>query len=107
MPVSYAALVGVLFAIAVYFFLRRDRLDHVFGLVVLTHAANLLVFGAGGLVHGRSPILGYGRALTDPLPQALVLTAIVIGFAITVYALSVVRAIRESEDQEPPEDRDA
>jgi len=106
MSVGYAVMVGVLFALAVYLFLLRDRLDHVFGIITLTHAANLLVFGAGRLHRGEAPILGRGHPLSDPLPQSLVLTAIVIGFGVTAFAIALVGRIREPEPplEEEPDD---
>lgn len=106
MSVGYAVMVGVLFALAVYLFLLRDRLDHVFGLITLTHAANLLVFGAGRLQRGEAPILGRGHELADPLPQALVLTAIVIGFGVTAFAIALVGRIREPETSPSEEETD-
>ncbi len=90
----YAAVVGLLFAVSIYLLMRESFVDHIFGLIVLSHAANLFVFGAGRLVEGAPPIVVAGsvQPTADPLPQALVLTAIVIGFGVIAFAtLLVVR----------------
>jgi multicomponent Na+:H+ antiporter subunit C len=98
MVVVLAIVVGVLYTAGVYLMLRRNVVRLVFGLVLLGHAANLLIFAAGGLVRGRPPIVA-ADALTaphgvaDPLPQALVLTAIVIGFAVVSYAAVLVHSV--------------
>lgn len=98
MVVVLAVVVGLLYTAGVYLMLRRNVVRLVFGLVLLGHAANLLIFAAGGLVRGRPPIVA-SDALTvphgaaDPLPQALVLTAIVIGFAVVSYAAVLVHSV--------------
>ena len=94
MSLLYASVVGLMFAVGIYLLLRDSLVDHIFGLIVLSHAANLFVFGAGRLLEGAPPILDGAPAqpLADPLPQALVLTAIVIGFGVIAFAtLLVVR----------------
>jgi multisubunit Na+/H+ antiporter MnhC subunit len=106
MSVGYAVMVGILFALSIYLLLLRDRLDHVLGIVALTHAANLLVFGAGRLERGEAPILDRGHDLTDPLPQALVLTAIVIGFGVTAFAIALVGRLRDPETSIPEQARE-
>jgi multicomponent Na+:H+ antiporter subunit C len=92
MSLLFAGVVGLLFAVAIYLLLRGSLVDHVFGLIVLSHAANLFVFGAGRLRQGAAPILGEdpGQPIADPLPQALVLTAIVIGFGVVAFATLLV-----------------
>jgi len=95
MDLYLAVVVGALYAIAVYLLLRRSVFRLVIGLAILSHAANLLVFTAGGVTRGRAPIAGEGGAVAgpvaDPLPQALILTAIVISFAVLGYALVLAR----------------
>ena len=96
-----AVLVGALYAAAVYLLLRRNVVKLVFGLVLLGHAANLLIFTAGGLVRGAPPLAAVGATappagVADPVPQALVLTAIVIGFAVVAFAAVLVRRVVES-----------
>jgi multicomponent Na+:H+ antiporter subunit C len=108
MPLSYALLVGLLFAVGVYLLLRGSIVDLVFGLLVLTHAANLLVFAGGGLLRGASPI-GVEVAMADPLPQALVLTAIVIGLGVAAFAVVLVARLYDVSCTEelPSRDDDA
>lgn len=98
MPLFYAGVVGLLFAVAIYMLLRESLVDHVFGLIVMSHAANLLVFGAGSLHKGAPPIVD-GEPLqqvSDPLPQALVLTAIVIGFGVVAFATLLVARLHST-----------
>ena len=101
MLIVMAVLVGGLYAAAVYLLLRRTMVKLVFGLMLLGHAANLLIFTAGGLIRGAPPLASEGAVappagVTDPVPQALVLTAIVIGFAVTAFAAVLVRQVVES-----------
>ncbi len=62
------------------------------GTTLLTHAANLFLITMGGLKHGTVPEIPYGserKSDVDPIPQALILTAIVIAFATTAFFLSI------------------
>jgi multicomponent Na+:H+ antiporter subunit C len=106
MSIAIAALVGLLVAVGLHLLMRDDLIDHVFGVIVLSHGANLLVFGSGGLLRGAPPVLDdTGRELADPLPQALVLTAIVIGFGVAAFATVLIARLRErgeSGDGPPP-----
>lgn len=88
---TLALTIGVLTAGAVYLILQRGMVRIVLGFVLLSHAANLLLMSAGGVFHRGAPLLGRSatEALADPLPQAFVLTAIVIAFSITVYMLTL------------------
>lgn len=96
MEVLLAVLIGCFFGLGVYFVLERTLLKLVFGLVMFGHAANLLIFTAAGVTRGRTPLIAADATrLTglhpDPLPQALVLTAIVIGFGVLAFALVLTR----------------
>ena len=96
-----ASAVGVLVAGGVYLLLRARSFEVVLGLTLLSYATTLLIFAAGRPVIGKPPILAQGIPATlarhtDPLPQALVLTAIVIAFAMT--AVTLVLAIRSRAD---------
>lgn len=96
-----ASAIGVLAGSGVYLLLRSRTFDVILGLTLLSYATNLLIFSAGRLSPGKPPVLRDGIAptlanYTDPLPQALVLTAIVIAFAMT--AVTVVVAMREHSD---------
>jgi multicomponent K+:H+ antiporter subunit C len=94
MELLMASGIGVLTATGVYLLLRPRTFDAILGLTLLSYAVNLFIFSMGRLTVGRAPIIGDGPAagLADPLPQALVLTAIVISFAMT--ALLLVLAVR-------------
>ncbi|CAG0946047.1 NADH-quinone oxidoreductase subunit K [Gammaproteobacteria bacterium] len=91
--------VGVLAGSGTWLLLRPRTFQVVIGLSLLSNAVNLFLFGMGGLKSGAAPIVPAGPApdaalLADPLPQALVLTAIVIGFAMTALLLVVLLAAR-------------
>ena len=89
-----AALIGFLFSLAVWLILHRDWLRILFGVMILGHAANLIILSSSGDPSGKlPPITGANSELADPLPQALLLTAIVIGFAVLAYFLTLVYRI--------------
>ena len=93
MEILLAILVGILYTAGVYMLLRRSILKFIIGIIFLSNATNLLVFLAAGIVAGEPVFIEEGgrvpETLADPLPQALVLTAVVIGFGIVVYLLAV------------------
>lgn len=93
MEVLLAILVGILYTAGVYMLLRRSILKFIIGVIFLSNATNLLVFLAAGIVPGQPVFLDEAgsatKQLADPLPQALVLTAVVIGFGIVVYLLAI------------------
>lgn len=108
MIVWLAIAIGVLFASGTYLILRRSAVRMIFGMVLITHGANLLVFASGGLVRGNPPLLdpdsrGTGAAVADPLPQALVLTAIVIGFGLLVFAAALIERVRRTFETDDPD----
>lgn len=84
-----AILVGVLIAGSVYLMLQRHLVRFIFGLVLASNAVNLLIFAAGQVAQkgNRPPVIGSASAgaMANALPQALVLTAIVIGFALLTF----------------------
>jgi len=101
MELALASAIGVLTAIGIYLLLRARSFDVILGMTFLSYATNLLIFSSGRLVVGKAPILHEGvpetlAHYTDPLPQALVLTAIVISFAMS--AISIVLALRSRSD---------
>lgn len=88
METIMACLVGLLFTIGTYLVLSRQMLRIIFGLSIISHAVNLLILTSGGLKTGSAPLLDETMTgFTDPLPQALILTAIVINFAVTALLL--------------------
>ena len=101
MELALASAIGILAAIGIYLCLRARSFDVILGMTFLSYATNLLIFAGGRLVSGKAPVLREGldptlSNHTDPLPQALVLTAIVIAFAMT--AVSIVLAMRSRSD---------
>lgn len=93
----FAALVGVFFAAGIYLLLSRALIRMLLGLVVLGNGVNLLIFVAGRLTREAPPVILAGATapagfVANPLPQALILTAIVIGFAL--FAFFAALAVR-------------
>ncbi|GAA5066452.1 Na+/H+ antiporter subunit C [Maritalea mobilis] len=100
MELIVASTVGVLTAGGVYLMLRLRTFPVILGLALLSYAVNVFIFASGRLSIDQSPILSpYGEAsYTDPLPQALVLTAIVISFGMTAVLVMIgLGAFFESE----------
>lgn len=98
MTPTVAFMVAWLTACGVYLMLRARTLPVILGLLLLSHAANLTLFLGGGLPVGlQPPLVGAGEGrMADPLPQALVLTAVVIGFAMTAFVLILALRNRRS-----------
>jgi multicomponent K+:H+ antiporter subunit C len=99
MELVYALLIGVFAASGVWLLLRPRTFQVLVGLALLSYATNLFIFGVGRLTMHRAPIIGADDATdfalyADPVPQALVLTAIVIGFGTTALLLVVLLALR-------------
>jgi len=95
-----AILVGLFLTVAIYLILSRSLIRVLLGVVVLGNAINLLIFVAGRLTSAVPPIVPAGQKVpsglfANPLPQALILTAIVIGFA--MFAFLIVLAFRAYE----------
>jgi len=88
-----AFVIGALYAAGLFTMLRRNIVRLVIGLGLLGHAANLLIFTIAGLTRARPPLISQSFApetLADPMPHALILTAIVIGFAVQSFALVLI-----------------
>ncbi len=108
MEVVLAIVIGVLYAAGLYLMMRRNIAKFIIGLALLSHGANLLIFTASGLSDAKSPVIPEGLdapagPISDPLPQALILTAIVISFALLAFALVLfLRTYQEtnSDDME-------
>ncbi len=91
MPIA----IGILFGCGCYLVMRRNIVRVLLGIMLFSQAANLLIFTAAGLTPGRPPMIPadadtLAGEYADPLPQALVLTAIVIGFAVLAFAIALV-----------------
>jgi multicomponent Na+:H+ antiporter subunit C len=94
MEVILALVIGVLYGASIYLMLRRSLVKLLLGLAMIGHAANLLIFTAAGLTRGAPPVIGPDATVleppfADPLPQALILTAIVIGLGVIAFALAL------------------
>ena len=97
MEILLALVIGVLGGAGVWLVLRPRTFQVIMGLVLLSYGVNLFIFSMGSLFVDKPPIVAPGLApdlqnYTDPMPQALVLTAIVIGFATTALFLVVLLA---------------
>ncbi len=100
MTFALAIAIGLIYAAGIYMMLRRSIVKLLIGLALVGHASNLLIFTTAGLRRGSPPLVRPGEeqllvAHTDPLPPALILTAIVISFAIVGYAAVLVKRVYE------------
>ncbi len=94
METLLAAVIGGLYAMGLYLMLGRSLVKLIIGLSLLGNAANLLIFTAGGLTRGKPPLIPADvtepiEAFADPLPQAMILTAIVIGFGVLAFTMAL------------------
>ncbi|MDQ0229784.1 Na(+)/H(+) antiporter subunit C [Metabacillus malikii] len=88
MEIIMCIVVGILFTAATYLMLSKSILRIIIGTGLLSHGAHLLILTMGGLKKGAAPLLGeHAELYVDPLPQALILTAIVISFGVTSFFL--------------------
>jgi multicomponent Na+:H+ antiporter subunit C len=110
MSIWLAVMTGCLYAAGTYMMLRRSLFKVILGLVLLSHGANLLIFTAGGLTRAQPPILPPDGQLeglppaADPLPQALMLTAIVISFAVLAFALVLFHRVYQTIGSDDSDD---
>jgi multicomponent Na+:H+ antiporter subunit C len=101
MEILLGSLAGLLMAASVWLMLSRNLVKFLLGLVLIGNVANLVIFTAGGLTYGAPPLIAEGAtvpaaAVANPLPQALILTAIVIGFGLVAFTLVLaLRAYQE------------
>ena len=113
METVLAFLTGILVAAGVYLMLRRHLVSLLFGLVLISNAINLLIFASGRLTRGRPALIPAdletpAHAIANALPQALILTAIVIGFGLmTFFLVLTYRAYRELGTVDPEAMREA
>lgn len=105
MEALMAVCIGVLTACGVYLMLRARTFPVVMGLMLLGYAVNLFLFAMGRLVTDAPAVIGRAESHADPLPQALVLTAIVIGFAMTAYVVILVIRGRKTLNHDYVDDR--
>ena len=101
-------LIGLLYGAGVYLILRRSMVKLLLGIMLLGSGANILIFLLGGITKGKPPVIDEKAKLfqdifADPIPQALILTAIVISFALTAFAIVLLKrvyALVNSDDLE-------
>jgi multicomponent Na+:H+ antiporter subunit C len=101
METVLAFVIGGLYSAGLYMMVRRSFVKMIIGLALLGQAANLLIFTMGRLVRGRPPLIAPGEVevilpAADPLLQALILTAIVIGFGVQAFALVLLKRVYET-----------
>ena len=95
MSVMMTLVVGALYSAGLYLMMRRTIVKLIIGLALLNHGSNLLIFLMGQLTRGAPPIVPAGTThlmapYADPLSQALILTAIVIGFGLQAFAVVLI-----------------
>ena len=95
--------VGILFGISVFLLLHPNLMRMLFGIVLIGSSINLLIFTVGGLTKTAPAFIPVGQEtaplhIANPLPQALILTAIVIGFGIFTYALVLITKVWQKTD---------
>jgi multicomponent Na+:H+ antiporter subunit C len=101
MELLLAVVAGVLYATGLYLMMRRRLAQLIVGLSLLASGSNVLIFTAAGLTRGRPPIVPEGAAtlqtpFADPVPQSLILTAIVIGFGVLAFSLVLAHRVHRS-----------
>src|SRR5690606_23828532 len=98
MELLLVILVGAFYSSGIYMMLRRSMVKLLLGLLLLGNGANILIFIMGGLTKGKAPIIDaeqktFLSIYADPVPQALLLTAIVISYALTAIAIVLLKRI--------------
>lgn len=91
-------LIGLLYAAGVYLILRRSMVKLLLGIMLLGSGANILIFLLGGITKGKPPVIDENAKLfqdvfADPIPQALILTAIVISFGLQSFAIVLLKIV--------------
>lgn len=102
-----ASAIGILTAAGMYLVLRLRTFPVIMGISLLTYAVNVFLFTSGRLSVGAAPILTDATRYTDPLPQALVLTAIVISFGMTAVVVMIALGAYLGGDDDRVNDPDA
>lgn len=101
MELVLAIVAGVLYATGLYLMLRRRLAQLIIGLGLLSNGTNMLIFTAGGLTRSHPPVVPDGAEVlvqpyADPMPQSLILTAIVIGFGVLAFSLVLAHRVHQS-----------
>jgi multicomponent Na+:H+ antiporter subunit C len=109
MDVLLAILVGVLYAAGIYMMLRRSVVKLILGLILLSHGANLFIFTISRVTRGKPPLIQQGSEtitgdFADPVPQALILTAIVIAFGVQAFAIVLLKKVYQTTNSDDLDD---
>lgn len=100
MELVLAILAGVLYATGLYLMLRRRLAQLIIGLGLLSNGSNILILAAAGVTRAKPPLIESpplaGAEFADPVPQSLILTAIVIGFGVLAFALVLAHRVHRS-----------
>ena len=99
MELLLAIVSGVLYASGLYLMLRRRLAQLIIGLSLLSNGSNILILSAAGATRGKPPLISEGIAVeqyADPVPQSLILTAIVIGFGVLAFSLVLAHRVHHS-----------
>lgn len=109
MELLLVILIGILYGAGVYLILRRSMVKLLLGIMLLGSGANILIFLLGGITKGKPPVIDENAKLfqdtfADPIPQALILTAIVISFALTAFAIVLLKRVYALVDSDDLDD---
>src|SRR5919112_5512869 len=99
MELLLAIVAGVLYASGLYLMLRRRLAELIIGLGLLSNGSNILILSAAGVTRAKPPLMTAGAIASefaDPVPQSLILTAIVIGFGVLAFSLVLAHRVHES-----------
>jgi len=99
MELLLAIVAGVLYATGLYLMLRRRLAQIIIGLSLLSNGSNILILSAAGVTRAKPPLISPGVPLdqyADPVPQSLILTAIVIGFGVLAFSLVLAHRVHQS-----------
>lgn len=96
MSLVYGIAVGILVTVGIYQLLGRDLLRIAFGIYLIFNGANLFIMSAGTVPGRSAPFVQLGGPFVDPLVQAMVLTAIVIGFGLATFLLMLAARLAQS-----------
>ena len=100
MELLLAVVAGVLYATGLYLMMRRRLAQLIIGLGLLSNGSNILILSAAGVTRARPPIINAPNMaadqFADPVPQSLILTAIVIGFGVLAFALVLAHRVHQS-----------
>lgn len=117
MELLLVLMIGTLYASGIYLILKRSMVRLLLGIILLGNGTNILIFLMGNIVKGKPPIIEpdlnvFVDIYADPIPQALILTAIVISFGLTSFAIVLLKRVYamintdDLDDLNTPEEED-